>query len=110
MAATAKVAQLSSGTDASNAAGGAPRLCRSDSQVCRTRSATDNSFSRDKLWVLASEKNVYAGQDFGVSIGGFGGSLYHTTAFAMDAGTLTSFGTRTEFHAPSADQLEKLKA
>jgi hypothetical protein len=64
----------------------------------------------EPVWVLAGEKNVYAGQGFGVSRGGFGGSLYHTTAFAMDAGTLTSFGTRTDFHAPSADQLEKLKA
>ena len=68
------------------------------------------SASLEPVWVLAGEKNVYAGQDFGVSRGGFGGSLYHTTAFAMDAGTLTSFGTRTDFHAPSADQLEKLKA
>lgn len=64
----------------------------------------------EPVWVLAGEKNVYAGQDFSVSSGGFGGRLYHTTAFAMNAGTLTSFGTRTEFHAPSADQLEKLKA
>ena len=63
----------------------------------------------EPVWVLAGEKNVYASQDFGVSRGGFGGSLYHTTAFAMDAGTLTSFGTRTDFHAPSADQLDKLK-
>jgi hypothetical protein len=64
----------------------------------------------EPVWVLAGEKNVYASQDFGVSAGGFGGSLYHTTAFAMEALTLKSFGTRTEFHAPSADQLEKLKA
>lgn len=63
----------------------------------------------EPVWVLAGEKNVYASQEFGVSRGGFGGSLYHTTAFAMDAGTLTSFGTRTDFHAPSADQLDKLK-
>lgn len=63
----------------------------------------------EPVWVLAGEKNVYAGQDIGVSSGGFGGRLHHTTAFAMDAGTLTSFGTRTDFHAPSADQLEKLK-
>ena len=64
----------------------------------------------EPVWVLAGEKNVYAGRDFGVSSVGFGGSLYHTTVFALDAGTLTSFGMRTEFHAPSADQLEKLKA
>ncbi len=68
------------------------------------------SVGLEPVWVLAGEKNVYAGQDFSVSSGGFGGRLYHTTAFAMDAGTLTSFGTRTDFHAPSADQLEKLKA
>ncbi len=63
----------------------------------------------EPVWVLAGEKNVYAGQDLGVSVGGFGGGLYHTTAFAMVAGTLKSCGTRTEFHAPSADQLKKLK-
>lgn len=64
----------------------------------------------EPVWVLAGEKNVYAGHDVGVSMGGFGGSLYHTTAFAMEAGVLKSLGTRTEFHAPSAEQLEKLKA
>lgn len=63
----------------------------------------------EPVWVLAGEKNVYAGQDLGGS-GGYGGGLYHTTAFAMDAGTLKSFGTKIEFHAPSADQLERLKA
>lgn len=68
------------------------------------------SVGLEPVWVLAGEKNVYAGQDFGLSSGGFGGSLYHTTAFAMNAGTLKSFGTRTDFHEPSVDQLEKLKA
>jgi len=68
------------------------------------------SVGLEPVWVLAGEKNVYAGQGFSVSSGGFGGRLYHTTAFAMDSGTLTSFGTRTDFHAPSSDQLEKLKA
>lgn len=63
----------------------------------------------EPVWVLAGEKNVYEGQDLGGSGGGFGGRLCHTTAFAMDAGTLTSFGTRTNFHAPSSDQLAKLK-
>jgi len=64
----------------------------------------------EPVWVLAGEKNVYAGSDVGVSMGGFGGSLYHTTAFLMNAGVLKSFGTKTEFHAPSAEQLDKLKA
>jgi len=64
----------------------------------------------EPVWVLAGEKNVYAGQDVGVSMGGFGGCLYHTTAFAMEAGVLKSLGTRAEFHAPSAEQLEQLKA
>jgi len=63
----------------------------------------------EPVWVLAGEKNVYAGQDLG-GLGGYGGGLYHTTAFAMEAGTLKSFGTKIEFHAPSADQLERLKA
>lgn len=64
----------------------------------------------EPVWVLAGEKNVYAGNDVGVSMGGFGGRLYHTTAFAMEAGILKSFGSKTEFHAPSAEQLDKLKA
>lgn len=64
----------------------------------------------EPVWVLAGEKNVYGGAGFGVSKGGFGGSLYHTTAFAMDNGTLTSFGSRTNFRSPSADQLEQLRA
>lgn len=63
----------------------------------------------EPVWVLAGEKNVYAGQDVGVSMGGFGGGLYHTTVFAAEVGSLKSFGTRTEFHAPSAEQLDKLK-
>jgi hypothetical protein len=64
----------------------------------------------EPVWVLAGEKNVYAGHDLGVTMGGFGGGLYHTTAFAMEAGVLKSFGTKTEFHKPSAEQLDKLKA
>ena len=64
----------------------------------------------EPIWVLAGEKRVYAGQDLGVSMGGFGGTLYHTTAFTTEAGTLRSLGTRTEFSAPSGDQLEMLKA
>ena len=63
----------------------------------------------EPVWVLAGEKNVYAGQDVGVSMGGFGGSLHHTTAFAMESGTLKSFGMKTDFHAPSTEQLDKLK-
>ena len=64
----------------------------------------------EPVWVLAGEKNVYEGQDVGMSMGGFGGCLYHTTVFAMEAGVIKSFGTKTEFLAPSADQLEKLRA
>lgn len=64
----------------------------------------------EPVWVLAGEKNVYAGQGLGVPTGGFGGSLYHTTAFTTEAGTLRSLGTRSEFLAPSRDQLEMLKA
>lgn len=64
----------------------------------------------EPVWVLAGEKNVYAGHDVGTAMGGFGGSLYHTTAFAMESGVLQSFGTKTKFHAPSAEQLEQLKA
>jgi hypothetical protein len=64
----------------------------------------------EPVWVLAGEKSVYEGQDVGASMGGFGGSLYHTTAFALESGVLKSFGMKTEFHRPSAEQLEKLKA
>lgn len=64
----------------------------------------------EPVWVLAGEKNVYAGQDIGISMGGFGGCLYHTTAFAMEAGMLQSIGTRTDFHEPTNEQLEQLKA
>jgi hypothetical protein len=64
----------------------------------------------EPVWVLAGEKNVYAGHDVGTSMGGFGGRLHHTTAFAMEAGVLKSFGTKTELHKPSADQLDKLRA
>ncbi|MCD2167746.1 NACHT domain-containing protein [Comamonas koreensis] len=64
----------------------------------------------EPVWVLAGEKNVYAGNDVGVSMGGFGGSLHHTTVFAMEAGVLRSFGSKTEFQAPSAEQLNKLQA
>ena len=63
----------------------------------------------EPVWVLAGEKNVYAGHDVGVSMGGFGGGLYHTTAFAMEAGVLKSLGTKTEFNKPSVEQLENLK-
>lgn len=68
------------------------------------------SVGLEPVWVLAGEKNVYAGRDVGASHGGFGGCLYHTTAFAVEAGVLKSRGTQTEFHAPSAEQLAKLKS
>lgn len=64
----------------------------------------------EPVWVVAGEKNVYGDLEQGISQNGFGGRLYHTTAFAMEAGNLKSFGTRTEFHAPSAEQLKNLKA
>ena len=64
----------------------------------------------EPVWVLAGEKNVYGGQGAGITTGGFGGCLHHTSVFAMELGTLKSFGTKTEFHTPSADDLEKLKA
>lgn len=64
----------------------------------------------EPVWVLAGEKNVYPGQGVGGSMGGFGGRLSHTTVFAMETRVLKSFGTTTEFHAPSAEQLDKLSA
>lgn len=62
----------------------------------------------EPVWILAGEKNVYGGQDFGGSRG-FGGSLYHTTAYTMDAGTVKMAGTMTERYEPSAEQLEALR-
>ncbi|SEJ66517.1 hypothetical protein SAMN05216201_113110 [Pseudomonas linyingensis] len=62
----------------------------------------------EPVWVLAGEKNVYAGQGFGISRG-FGGSVYHTTVYTMDAGAVKIAGTVTERHKPSAEQLQALR-
>lgn len=64
----------------------------------------------EPVWILAGEKNVYGGQGVGSGLDGFGGRLSHTTVFAMESGAVKSFGTITEFHAPSAEQLRKLNA
>lgn len=64
----------------------------------------------EPVWVLAGEKNVYEGHDVGRAAGGFGGRLYHTSAFAVEEGCLKSFDTKTEFHAPSAEQLHLIKS
>lgn len=63
----------------------------------------------EPVWVLAGEKNVYSGNELGGS-SGFGGCLYHTTVFTIDSGTLNQFGQKTEFRAPSGEQLKVLKA
>ncbi|MEL7937749.1 hypothetical protein [Pseudomonas delhiensis] len=62
----------------------------------------------EPVWVLAGEKNVHAGQSLGVSRG-FGGSIYHTTVYTMDSGTVTVVGTMTQRHKPSAEQLRALR-
>lgn len=62
----------------------------------------------DPVWVLAGEKNVYAGQDLGAS-NGFGGCLCHTTVLTVEGGSLKSFGQKTDFLQPSKEQLKALR-
>ena len=61
----------------------------------------------EPVWVLAGEKNVYAGAP--LSGQGFGGSLSHTTLFCLDAGTLTRLETRTAFQPATKEQLRGLR-
>jgi hypothetical protein len=62
----------------------------------------------EPVWILAGEKNVYAGQDLGVG-NGFGGRLHHTTAFIVDDGSLKAFGTKTDLFRPGKEQLHALR-
>lgn len=62
----------------------------------------------EPVWVLAGEKNVYAGQDLGSSRG-FGGRVYHTTTYTIDSGSVKVVGTITEQHKPSPRQLQELR-
>jgi hypothetical protein len=61
----------------------------------------------EPVWILAGEKNVYAGQDLGVG-NGFGGRLHHTTVFVVDGGSLKAFGPKTDLFRPSKEQLNAL--
>lgn len=62
----------------------------------------------EPVWVLAGEKNVYAGQ--GLTGGnGFGGRLYHTTVFTVSDGTLKPVGQKIDFLQPSKEQLKALR-
>ncbi len=63
----------------------------------------------EPVWVLAGEKNVYAGHDLGGGRG-FGGRLHHTTVFTVESGVLKASDARLEFRAPSPDQLQSLRA
>lgn len=62
----------------------------------------------EPVWILAGEKNVYAGQDLGVG-NGFGGRLSHTTVFTVVDGRLKQFGQKTELLKPAKEQLEALR-
>lgn len=62
----------------------------------------------EPVWVLAGEKNVYAGQDLGGG-NGFGGRLHHTTVFIVDGGSLKPVGQKTDFLQPSKEQLKALR-
>lgn len=62
----------------------------------------------EPVWVLAGEKNVYAGQ--GLTGGnGFGGRLHHTTVFTASDGRLKSVGQKIDFLQPSEEQLKSLQ-
>lgn len=62
----------------------------------------------EPVWILAGEKNVYAGQDLAGG-NGFGGRLHHTTVFTVDDGNLKTFGQKTDLLKPSKEQLKALR-
>lgn len=62
----------------------------------------------EPVWVLAGEKNVYAGQDLGGG-NGFGGCLSHTTVFTIDGGSLKPVGQKIDLLQPSKEQLKALR-
>ena len=62
----------------------------------------------EPVWILAGEKNVYAGQDLGGG-NGFGGRLHHTTVFIVDGGSLKSVGEKIDLLRPTKEQLEALR-
>lgn len=62
----------------------------------------------EPVWILAGEKNVYAGQELRGG-DGFGGRLYHTTVFTVNSGSLKSFGQKTDLLQPSKEQLQALR-
>lgn len=62
----------------------------------------------EPVWILAGEKNVYAGQDSGRS-NGFGGRLHHTTVFTVNDGSLKPFGQKTDLLQPNKEQLAALR-
>lgn len=62
----------------------------------------------EPVWILAGEKNVYAGQGLGGG-NGFGGRLHHTTVFTIDGGSLKPFGQRTDLLPPSEEQLKAFR-
>lgn len=62
----------------------------------------------EPVWILAGEKNVYAGQGLGGG-DGFGGRLHHTTVFTIDGGSLKPFGQKTDLLRPRKEQLEALQ-
>jgi hypothetical protein len=62
----------------------------------------------EPVWILAGEKNAYAGQGIGGSNGGFGGRLSHTTVVAMEAGHAEV--TWHQDRVPCANQMPARKA
>lgn len=98
----------------------AERVLRWQDPSLHTRGAGAGVVSRDyflerlaqaglePVWILAGEKNVYAGQDLGGG-NGFGGRLHHTTVFTVDGGSLKPFGQKTDLLQPSKEQLKALR-
>jgi hypothetical protein len=62
----------------------------------------------EPVWVVAGEKNVYAGQNVGRG-DGFGGCLNHTSVFILDQGVLKRVDQRLDHRPASTLQLRALR-
>lgn len=60
----------------------------------------------EPVWVIAGEKNVYAGSS--MSMKGFGGRICHTTVYRVENGAIVKQGELIQEHAASPEQLKAL--
>ncbi|MEO9385203.1 hypothetical protein [Chromobacterium phragmitis] len=60
----------------------------------------------EPVWVIAGEKNVYAGSS--MSMQGFGGRICHTTVYRVENGAIVKQGELIQEHAASPEQLKAL--